>query len=341
MSEALAITEENELYRLPVIVVSGENWHLGVIGIVASRLCEKYGKPTVVFSQQGDISFGSGRSIEGFSLYESISNCSYLFEKFGGHDQAAVITIKTENIDTFRKAVNDYAYSLSGAFPKIKLDCKLNPMALSTDLVESLSVLEPYGHANTVPLFGIFGVCVERITPIGNNKHIRLLLSKGETTFQAVRFSVSEEEFEYNIGDVIDIAVTLDINLYNGKEYLSIVIKDMRVSGTDAKKNLESLMLLDKFFVGKADDYSSLRPTREEFACVYKFLLKKKCRKETVIYRFAPGIYAGKTEVIITALKELDLVTESKENGLKILSVNEAHSKVDLNDAPIIKKLEA
>ena len=85
-----------------------------------------------------------------------------------------------------------------------------------------------------------FGVCIERITSIGNNKHIRLLFSKGETSFQAVRFSVSEEEFEYNVGDVVDIAVTLDINLYNSKEYLSIVIKDMRLSGTDASKNLES-----------------------------------------------------------------------------------------------------
>ena len=98
--------------------------------------------------------------------------------------------------------------------------------------------------------------------------------------------------------------------------------------------------MLDKFSVGKADDYSSLRPTREEFADVYKFLLKKKCRKETVLYRFAPSIYAGKTMVIITALKELGLVFEKTENGLSLLSVNQAHSKVDLNDAPIIKKLE-
>ena len=340
MAEALTITEEKELYKLPVIVVSGENWHLGVIGIVASRLCEKYGKPSIVFSKQGDVAFGSGRSIEGFSLYEAISSCSDLFEKFGGHDQAAGITIKTENIDIFRKKVNEYAYSLPNAFPKIKLDCKLNPAALSTALVESIKALEPFGHANSVPLFGIFGVCVERITSIGNNKHIRLLFSKGETSFQAVRFSVSEEEFEYFVGDIVDIAVTLDINLYNSKEYLSIVIKDMRLSGTDASKNLESIALFNKFSLNVKDNYTSLKPTREEFALVYKFLLKNSCTKEKLCYHFAPSIQAGKTEVIITALKELGLVSEKQENNLKLLIVNQAHSKVDLNDAPIIKKLE-
>lgn len=340
LNEVFALVEQNEFYKQPVIVVSGNDWHLGVIGIVAARLCEKYGKPAIVFSEQGELSFGSGRSIEGFSLYESIEKCSDVLEKFGGHAQAAGITVKSENIDIFRKAINDYAYSLPTAYPTLKLDCKLNPVALSTDLAESLKALEPYGHANAVALFGIFGVCLERITPIGNNKHLRLLFTKGETSFQAVRFSVSEEEFEFCIGDILDIAVTLDINLYNGREYLSVVIKDMRVNGTDDIKNLESIALFDRFCTGKEDDYSSLKPTREEFAAVYKYLLKQEYSATAILYHFAPVINAGKVKVILNALEELELIEEVTESNLKIFKVNQAHSKVELGDAPIIKRLE-
>lgn len=339
LNSAFEKVEEKELFNNPVIVVSGEDWHLGVIGIVASRLCETYGKPSIVFSKQGDVAFGSGRSIEGFSLYDAINSCSDMLEKFGGHEQAAGITIKTSLIKEFRKRVNEYAYSVPSVYKKLKLDCKLNPVALSVDIAESLKQLEPYGHANPMPVFAIFGVCIERLTSIGNNKHLRILFTKGDTSFQAVRFSVSEDEFEFSIGDVVDIAVTLDINLYNDKEYLSVVIKDIRLNGTDSRQALESLRMFESFSVGKENDYSALIPTREEFAAVYKFLLKKSYGKKAVLYHFAPTINAGKVEVIITALLELGLVEEQQVENTKVFKINTGHQKVDLNNASVIKKL--
>lgn len=339
LASVFSLVEEKSLFRNPVIVVSGENWHLGVIGIVASRLCDKYGKPSIVFSQQGEMSFGSGRSIEGFSLYDAINSCSDILEKFGGHEQAAGVTIKTNLISEFNKRINEYAFCVPAVYPKLRLECKLNPVALSLDIAESLKVLEPYGHNNPMPVFGIFGVCIERITAIGNNKHIRILFTKGDTSFQAVCFSVCEEEFEFSVGDVVDIAVTLDINLYNEKEYLSVVIKDMRLNGTDDVKTLESLNLFNGFCLNKSGNYLSLIPSREEFALVYKFLLKKQYNKNAVIYHFAPTLNAGKVEVIVTALKQLGLVEEISVNNISVLKIIEGHQKVDLSDAPIIKEL--
>ncbi len=339
LTSAFSTVEQKQLFRNPVIVVSGEDWHLGVIGIVASRLCEKYGKPSIVFSKQDDVAFGSGRSIEGFSLYDAINSCADMLEKFGGHEQAAGVTVKTALIKEFSKRVNEYAYSVPAVYKKLKLDCKLNPVALSLDIAESLKQLEPYGHANPMPVFAIFGVCIERITSIGNNKHLRLLFTKGDTSFQAVRFSVSEDEFEFSIGDVVDIAVTLDINLYNDKEYLSVVIKDMRLNGTDSKKTLDSLRLFDEFCAHREKDYSALIPTREEFAAVYKFLLKRQYEKSAVLYHFAPTLNAGKVEVIITALGQLGLVEEKQLDNLNVLKINSGHQKVDLSDAPVIQEL--
>ncbi|MBQ2265993.1 MAG: single-stranded-DNA-specific exonuclease RecJ, partial [Clostridia bacterium] len=189
-----------------VIVVDGENWHHGVVGIVASRICERYGKPAIVISVDGEDAHGSGRSYDGFSLYDAIYSAKDFLTKFGGHSQAAGISLKAENIADFRKAINNYANGFEYVPPVLNLDCKINPSALTVDLAESIKILEPFGFENPEPIFAVCGVTLQRITPLSQNKHLKLLFTKGTNTFQAMLFGANTDNFCYNIGDLLDLA---------------------------------------------------------------------------------------------------------------------------------------
>ena len=318
--EAVQIIESEGLKHHRVIVAVGNGWHHGVIGIVAARLTERYGVPTILLSSDGELATGSGRSISGFSLYEAISSVRDLTEKFGGHELAAGVTLRLENIDEFRNRINDYAHSVDNAVPTIVLDCKLKPSALNLDLVESISVLEPFGQQNKVPLFGIFGVKLERITPIGNNKHLRLLVTKDGITVQALIFGVTPDSFCFEIGDVIDLAVTVDKNLYKGEYNLTVQIKAIRMSGTEDEELFKNIFLYKDFCSGKEINYKEILPTRAQVGEIYKYICLKAVKRERVIYNFINTIGYAKTEIAIKTLSELGLIMEDSASVLHSVS---------------------
>ncbi|MEE0946455.1 MAG: single-stranded-DNA-specific exonuclease RecJ [Acutalibacteraceae bacterium] len=322
-----------------VIVVAGEDWHHGIVGIVASRICERYGKPAIVLSIDGQLAHGSGRSIEGFSLYEAINYASSCTEKFGGHEQAAGVTVKKEDIASFRKAVNDYAHTKEPVMPVLKLDCKLNPAALNIDLVYALEALQPFGSGNPIPLFCISSVQIEKITPVGNGKHLKIQFIKGAVAFQAMLFSCSEEDFLFEKGDVIDIAVVLETNVYNGKEFLSIQIKDYRYAGINDSSLAVQISAYDDFVRRVNKNYNEFSPTREQCGTVYKFILKKERMYESVIQRFTDSIGLTKTKIIIDALIELQLVESCYKKGNRRLTVINLGNKVNLDNSDILKRV--
>ena len=143
--DAVKQIEENGYNYDRVIVVSGEGWHHGVVGIVASRITERYGKPSIVISSDGEEAVGSGRSIEGFSLFEALCCSSKLLTKFGGHELAGGVSLKTADVGKFREKINEYAYKEKYVTPVLKLDCRLKASALTLDLAEALKSLEPFG----------------------------------------------------------------------------------------------------------------------------------------------------------------------------------------------------
>ena len=306
--QAILKIEENNYNYDRVIVVDGEGWHHGVVGIVASRLCERYGAPCIVISSDGEIAHGSGRSFEGFSLYDAIFHCKDLLTKFGGHSLAAGISIKTEDINQFRELINDYAQNIDYQPPVLKLDCRLNPSALTLDLSESLKQLEPFGYGNPVPIFGVFGVTLNRITPIGNNKHLKLLFTKGNNTFQALLFGAREENFCFNIGDVLDLAVTVETNVYNANYSVSVQVKSLRMSGTDDQKLFSDIYNYNNFITDKEYTAKALTPTREEIGEVYKTIAQRPVLSERIKYLFINSLGYAKTQISITALEELDLI---------------------------------
>lgn len=309
LSEAILKIEQNGYMYDRVIVVDGEDWHHGVVGIVASRLCERYGAPCIVISSDGYLAHGSGRSYEGFSLFDAVSACEDLLTKFGGHSLAAGVSLEAQNINVFRKNINAYAKKLDLTPPVLKLDCRLNPSALTVDLSESLKQLEPFGFENQAPIFGIFGVTLQRITPIGNNKHLKLLFSKGENAFQALLFGVSAESFCFEIGDTLDLAVTVETNLYNGNYSVSVQIKAIRVSGTDDNRLFCELENYNSFMSKSDFNARLITPTREEIGTVYKFITNKAVLAERVKYWFINSLGYAKTMVALNVLAELNLIT--------------------------------
>ena len=210
---AFADIEAKGYMKDRVVVVDGENWHHGVIGIVASRVTERCGKPCMIISRGETEAKGSGRSIEGFSLFEAICACGDLLIKFGGHPMAAGITLKPENIEAFRKRINQYAAEHFPQMPTqtVTLDCKLNPAALSVSMAQSLTQLEPFGNGNPQPVFGLFNMELSNVTPVGGGGHLRLTLEKNGAVITAMRFNTKPEELPYHIGDKIDLAVQLEL----------------------------------------------------------------------------------------------------------------------------------
>lgn len=238
-SEILAAVDaqlaaEPALKEARVIVVAGEGWHPGVIGIVAARLVEANGKPAAVISVGEDgVCRGSARSLEGFSLYDALVAVQDTLVQFGGHTLAAGFSVLRENIPAFRAAINEYARGLGDIYPTLAIDCRLNPVHITAEILESLRILEPFGAGNPQPVFGLYGVTLQTVRPVGSNKHIRVTVAKNGVTVPLVYFGMPSERFPYRPGDAVDLAIKAEKNVYQGEARVSLQIKDIRPAGSD------------------------------------------------------------------------------------------------------------
>ena len=327
-----------------VLIFSGENWHGGVIGIVAARLTQKYGKPCIVITDDGKEAKGSGRSIEGFSLYEAINSASHLLNHFGGHTLAAGFGLDSENIDDFKKAVQDYAKTVEMPFATVALDCKLKPEFISADVLDVISALEPFGAGNPQPMFGLFGMTLTSVQPIGGGKHLRLSLRRGNATVSALYFGVTLNDFPYDEGDILDLAVRLEKNEYMGQTKVSIYIKDVRMSGTDDDKYLRSVRLYEK--LKRREKLSEkqiefITPTRQNIADVFRFIRSNKGWKhdlDVLCYRLSSdGSDACRVLTAIDVLEERGIF---RKNGNEIL-LADTECKVNLDDSKLLGYLKS
>lgn len=262
-----------------VMVIDGEGWNVGIIGIYASRMCEGYGKPCIIISKDGDIAHASGRSLPGFSLYEALKHCSELLELYGGHEVAAGLTIKTENIPAFRKAINEYADSLDMMpIPKLRIDCELQAKHLNIGLVEAAQLLEPFGEGNPVPVIGIMGCVVKDVTHLKNGAHQKLLVGNDAGNIEVMFFSVQDAFFPYKRGDKVDIAVKLSINEFRNRQSLSAVAVAIKPSNVDRKQTILDERLHEAFRRGSklsAEQLERLTPGRSDVEVLYRYLRER------------------------------------------------------------------
>ncbi len=227
--EALNQIQKNHLEEKDAIIVAGENWHHGVIGIVSSKITELYFKPSILLCYEDDIAKGSGRSIPGFDLHDALMKCQDTIEKFGGHSMAIGITIKRENFQKFCYEFEEVAKdsNLKDIFPIIQIDAEFELKDINKDMVKSLEQLEPYGEANKMPLFAFKKLKIDSIRALSEGKHLKLTLKEGNTVVNAIGFNMGTLVDNYRIGDKIDIVGVLEVNTFNGVDTLQINMKDM------------------------------------------------------------------------------------------------------------------
>lgn len=334
------IAENPSLVDGRVIVIAGKGYHYGVIGIVASHIVEKYGKPAFIIGIDDDgIAHGSARSIEGFNVFEAICECSDDLIRFGGHPLAAGITLDVHKIDAFRKHINSFAIQKYPLMPvqQLVLDCKLSPFYLTLDLVDNLSVLEPYGAGNPQAVFGIYKMTLVSVTPLKEGRHIRLELEKKGRKIKVVKFGTSFDDFPYKSGDVLNLAVKVSKNLYKEKNYLSVQAVDIRLAGADDDKYFKEKNAYDLFKTAGRPD-KSLYPSREICAVIYSYLKRNggyNYNIDDLYFRLQDSVTYGQLMYALDAFSEAGLITINDR-----IEINKVEGKVKLEETSTLSALK-
>lgn len=334
-----------------VIVVAGEGWHHGVIGIAAAHITERYGKPSVVLSYSGEEAKGSGRSVEGFSLFDAVCSCAPLLTRYGGHPMAAGMALPTANLKALREGLNRYAASLPGPMPvpSRRIDLILKPEKLSTAIPQTLRILEPFGTGNPDPLFGLFGVTIAAVAPVGGGKHLRLTVRKGDASVTCMKFGTTLEELTYRPGDTVDLAVELQSRPYGGRDTLSVIVRDIRFAGDDGSGLIRGRIQYEKFRRGEPlapDEAADLAPSRGDFASVYRELRSGGGYRGTAedLFRRLPagGPGFGKLLTVLAVFEDRGLIRCGRlSGGTYSVRLLPAEGKVRLEDSPLFLSLRS
>ncbi len=239
--EALDYLEAHpEVKEDKIIVIPHENWHHGIVGIVSSKITEKFYKPSILFASDGDEAKGSGRSVSGFNLFGILENSSNLLEKFGGHELAAGLTIKAANIEEFRKKINEDAENYldeDASVPTISIDAAIKAPFITIETVKDINNLQPFGVDNPTPTFTVRNIKIHKISVMSEGKHLRMTLLKDGKYLDSVGFGMGEYYHHLEEGDFIDVAFALDINDYKGFQNVQLILKDIKRAGGEDMDN--------------------------------------------------------------------------------------------------------
>lgn len=346
-----------------VIVVDGYGWNQGVIGIVASKVTEKYGLPAIIISfdeSEEDVAYqsigkGSGRSVKGFNLVEALNNCKDLLEKYGGHELAAGLSVKKCNVDEFRRQINEYAKNkkIEDNISLITdVDLELETTDLTINLASDLYKLEPYGTANPVPVFKLSGATVKSIMPIGAGKHTKLILEKDEISVCALYFGKAPFELNLFEKDETDILFNLDINEFRGMKSVQLIIRDIKKC-KGYEDGLEYNLSRYTEICGGATftPDENIIPEREDFAYVYKLLRTESglghdmiSHKTMLTVLAEKNINYIKLKFALAILGEMNLIEiseDAEQSDMYKFKLSEAKEKADLEKSGILCRLRA
>lgn len=325
-----------------VIVVAGENWHPGVLGIVASRLTERFGRPSIVISLADGEGRGSGRAPRSFNLHGALQGCASLLSRYGGHAAAAGLTIDEENLPAFRQAINRWAVQTypEAQPPVLELDAPAAVAELTVQEVAQLEKLAPFGGGNHQPLFLIQGAVVDGVWPMGAEKrHSRIRLRQGADCCFASLFGTAPEDLPYRVGTVVDAAVEAGIYAGRSGPAVSVHIRALRPAGLDDGPVRQAVQLED-FLSGRTltkEQAQEFLPARIDTVTLYRMIQAGNVYAEDLQPVFAAlgSDKAGKLLVSLEALRELGLV---ERRGARYLPAA-VDGKRDLMSAPILRRM--
>lgn len=233
-SEALeAIEKEIDLTRDRVIVLAARDWHPGVIGIVASRLVDKYYRPTIMISLEDDIGKGSARSIPGFNLYSALQHVKEHLVTFGGHEMAAGLSVREELLPTFRAAINSYAREVMAEkdlIPSLKVDCDILPQEINIELLKGIDELAPFGFNNPAPVFALRNRIISDLREVGSKgSHLKLKVQKDNQGYiDGIAFQLGAIKEVAATWERCDLAFVPELNIWNGRSNIQLKIKDLK-----------------------------------------------------------------------------------------------------------------
>ena len=337
----------------PVIVLAGEGWHQGVIGIVASRLAEKYACPAFMISLDGDKGKGSCRSFGGFNLFGALERCAPLLDSYGGHELAAGFSIRRDNIPAFRAALCQLVEEFAGHQPmesSLDVDCEIPHCSLlSTQDVESLSLLEPFGSGNPKPVFLLRSVCVLSHTDVGGGRHLKLKLRRDGVVMDAIFFSANTAACGIENGQRLDIAFTLQINQFRGNRTVQLQLCGLRPA--PPRSQLER-SLFRRLQAGEALspwEASLMLPQRRDFAHLWRYL-EQLCAAgpaqapmdqllRQVTRSFSGHRSYGKALVCLHVMDERGLIQVAVQNQQATVRLCRPREKVDLEQAGMMRQL--
>lgn len=338
------------------IVLAGERWHQGVIGIVASRLAEEFACPAYLICLDGEKGKASSRSYGGFNLFASLEAQSARLESYGGHELAAGFTILRQEIDTFRTAVDAMARDFAASGQRkaaLEIDCAIDPTLLTESNILALDQLEPCGAGCPKPVFFLDGLTVEQLSEVGGGRHLRLRLSGSGHSFGAIFFSTTALRAGVAVGDRVEIAFTPQINEFRGVKSVQLNLVDIRPDRESRQRSGAGRALYDKFTAGQPltpEEAAALTPDRADFTALWRYLVAQakanqvqediSCMSRKLARAGSP-MPPGRIRICLDVLEERGLLTkEVVRERSRIRLCAPKGKKVNLGDSPILQTLK-
>ncbi|MDP4151918.1 MAG: single-stranded-DNA-specific exonuclease RecJ [Bacillota bacterium] len=362
LAEAYKQLQQDEaILKNKIIILVGETWHHGIIGIAASRINERYGLPAILITFDGEMGKGSCRSSKSpFNIYGALELQRNYFEKFGGHASAAGFSIRRENIDPFKKALTEYVnktITQQDLTPCIDVDCEVLFSDISLKTIKEISLLEPYGTENPTPIFLVKGVKISEVMPLSNDKHTRLTLSHDNLNVNAFCFGTPASSFPFFVGDRVDIVFNLDTNVYRGETTPQVTVRDIKLCEEERlilEKYFDLLKCYENHLPIDQKDLADILPDREDFLSVHRYIRRNKeprtleAMARRIAYTTEDTFNICKLKICIDVFCEMGLIQSEKieEQGqvLYRLSILPTVDKKNLNNSTILiglKKMRA
>lgn len=317
-SEAVEMLRDEKYAGKKVLILAKRGWHHGIIGVVASRICDKYQKSCILISVEDEWCKSSGRSMGGINLFEGLSECADILENFGGHAYAAGFSIKEEYIEELDRRLNEYAERVLPKIPSYELyiDARVDIGDMTLSAVRETEMLGPYGAGNKMPTVAVEEVCINDMKTLSEGKHCRFMAEKDGKTVEVIAFGRGKLARDFRQGDIVDIAGEMNINIYNGQSHVQLILEDIKLSGASV-------------------------PVREDFAAAYKYLrMKNEPTEYDIMYltreisRFSGRIMTkAKIENIILVFADVGILeyTMSGDNVRISLIKREPGTKVNID----------
>lgn len=359
LTQALArLRKEYNPLEDKIIVLAEKGWHHGVIGIVCSRLCDRYGCPVVLISLDEDgTGKGSGRSVGGFNLFDALTSCEDLLERYGGHALAAGLTVAADQVDTLRERLRVYAEShvtMAELVPQLHIDCMVQPEWLTEENIEALNVLEPYGMRNAEPVFCIKDMVAEDITPISSDRHVRMTLVKDGMRFSAIWFGTGAGGLGFVEGNRVDAAFHLEINEFRGRRTVQLTLCDAQLSDCEHLADQKLLNVYNTYMADgplTAREARLLLPDRKDLVAVWRHIV---CRAEDgrlsvpdgalsrrVAWESRRDINIGKLFVCLDVFSESGLISYHFKEGMLNILLKPYEGKADISGSVVLATLQS